>query len=212
MMLGKPKLIVFLIVAFAAVANTVITVPVSHFLDLLPYILWSFGFFAVSSASGMYDDDNRGNQTDSEIFHDFLVGLVFLAVIIPIVIILIFSFYISLKDAYIWVTSPIFGRYQTIFLVALISTLIAYSLFIFRLYKRTIYGMTEIIVGLFVSVRHGLSINTIDNADPTFFLAILTAGIYLMVREFDNMHVGITNKETLLSQLKKEIGVNLTDN
>jgi len=207
MILGKPKLIVFLIVAAASVANAVITVHISHFVDLLPYTLWGFGFLAVSSASGMYDEDNRDNRTDSEIFHDFLGGLVFLAVVIPIVITLIFSFYISLKDAYTWATSPTFGRYQTIFLVALISTLIAYSLFIFRLYKRTIYGMTELLVGLLVSVHHGLSINVIDNADPTFFLAILTAGIYLMVRGFDNIHVGMSEKETMITKLKKEAGI-----
>jgi hypothetical protein len=166
-----------------------------------------FLFFALSSTSGMYDDDNRDNRTDTEIFHDFLTGLVFLAVGIPIVITLIFSFYISLKDAYMWAISPTFGRYQKAFLVALISCLLAYSLFIFRLYKRTIYGMTELLVGLLVSVHHALSINTINNVDPTFFLAILTAGVYLMVRGFDNMHVGMSKKETMISNLKKEAGI-----
>lgn len=208
MILGKPKLIVFFIVAAASVINTVITVHISRFADLSPYVLWSFGFLAISSTSGMYDEDNRDGRTDSEIFRDFLGGLVFLAVIVPIIITLIFSFYISLKDIYTWATLPTFGRYQTTFFVALISTLLAYSLFIFRLYKRTIYGMTELLVGLLVSVHHALSINAIDKVDPTFFLAILTAGIYLMVRGFDNMYVGMSEKETLISRLKNETKIN----
>lgn len=61
-------------------------------------------------------------------------------------------------------------------------------LFYFRLKQRLIYGVTEILVGLFVAGYRVISTNSSGYLQPEFFIVILTAGVYLVVRGMDNMH------------------------
>lgn len=65
-------------------------------------------------------------------------------------------------------------------------------LFVFRHRTRVLYGITEIAAGIAVAVHRVISANNISLTDPGFHLAILTAGIYLVVRGFDNIHQGWT--------------------
>ncbi|MBL8677297.1 MAG: hypothetical protein JNJ47_07790 [Alphaproteobacteria bacterium] len=66
-------------------------------------------------------------------------------------------------------------------------------LFIFRLKRRAIYGVVEAITGLVVASYRVYSDYPFDLKDPGFYLALLTAGIFLIVRGFDNIHQGLVN-------------------
>jgi len=67
------------------------------------------------------------------------------------------------------------------------------SLFLVRLRYRSVYGLTEVAVGLYLGWDKGAEVVgplSVASSNRTFLLAMLTASIYLVVRGFDNMHVG----------------------
>jgi hypothetical protein len=73
------------------------------------------------------------------------------------------------------------------FVVVAITLIIGAVLFFFRLHARATYGITEVVAGvLVVAYRSHYS----ANLDASFFLFILTAGVYLVVRGLDNIHTG----------------------
>lgn len=68
-------------------------------------------------------------------------------------------------------------------------------LFWFRLRYRFIYGLSEVLVGLGVAGYHAYrAADSVSMWDANVYLAILTAGIYLVVRGADNMHTGLTKE------------------
>lgn len=148
--------------------------------------------------------DYAKSPRDEYPFTDFKVGLFIMLAAVLIIITLIFSVYTSAKDLYMWAISPKFGAYQTAFITGLMATLIAYSLFIFRLHRRMLYGITELLAGLMVVEHHAMSMLESQVLNPTIFLAMFTAGIYLMVRGLDNIHLGRSENETISAQLKKD--------
>jgi hypothetical protein len=82
-----------------------------------------------------------------------------------------------------------------LFVIAFFTRLVGCLLFWFRLRLRCLYGLTETIVGLAVA---GIRITTVSSVetlrDPNFYLVVLTAGVYLVVRGLDNMHQGLTKE------------------
>jgi vacuolar-type H+-ATPase subunit I/STV1 len=95
-------------------------------------------------------------------------------------------------QAYILSSAPI--------AVALSSLAIGAVLFAVRYKFRCVYGFTEAIAGVIVAAyqtRTALPIPGLDalpapTANPGYYLAVLTAGVYLIVRGFDNIHQGYT--------------------
>ena len=74
--------------------------------------------------------------------------------------------------------------------LAALATLVVGSLFFwFRLRQRFLYGATEAMAGAAVAA-HRLSVEPGQGlpGDGGFYIAILTAGVYLVVRGLDNMH------------------------
>ena len=64
-------------------------------------------------------------------------------------------------------------------------------LFAIRYFVRCVYGLTETLVGVVVAVyRIRTDLPTLDRFDAAVALAVLTAGIYLIVRGLDNIHQG----------------------
>ena len=98
----------------------------------------------------------------------------------------------SLSDLYKWLQSPSLSRGGAIALAIGATLILGAGLFLFRLKLRAIYGVTEATVGLAVAA-HRVSIESSAAAqDPAFYLALLTAGVYLVVRGLDNVHQGFT--------------------
>lgn len=77
-------------------------------------------------------------------------------------------------------------------IIILIMLIVGLFLFYFRFYYRFVYGITETIVGLIIAVVKVSSNEQVDNIN--FFIAVLTASLFLIVRGFDNIHQGL-NKE-----------------
>jgi len=68
-----------------------------------------------------------------------------------------------------------------------ISVLVAFALFAFRLFARALYGVTELAFG--VVVLWG-SFATVSNTGANKW-PIVVAAIYVLVRGFDNLHQGV---------------------
>lgn len=121
-------------------------------------------------------------------------------VIVQLLIVLIFALsfgsviYIAasaLTDLLIWIKSFIISS-ENAAKTAISFTLIAgILLFLFRLYYRSLYGITEVLIGLIVS-GNKISENGLNHLNSNFYLALLTAGVYLVVRGLDNIHIGFT--------------------
>lgn len=78
------------------------------------------------------------------------------------------------------------------------------GLFLFRLKARAVYGLTEAVVGVAVAVHRAPPGDiTSLSLDSAFFLAILTASVYLVVRGFDNVHQGVSKdpKDAVVSAI-----------
>jgi hypothetical protein len=73
-----------------------------------------------------------------------------------------------------------------------VTALLGAAFFMFRLKQRLLYGLTEALAGIAVAA-HRVSLER-DAGLPTdtgFYFAVLTAGVYLVVRGLDNMHQGL---------------------
>lgn len=117
---------------------------------------------------------------------------------VPLIIVLLlfmgisnYSFFVLIKDIFFWLKSPTISKTSAIILTSLLTLSVGSMLFYFRLRMRAIYGLTEAAIGIVVAGNRALTqIDQFTSSD--FYLAILTASVYLIVRGFDNIHQGLT--------------------
>lgn len=126
--------------------------------------------------------------------HIPLLPIVYLPILIACTTVIYWGFCIALHDSYAWLQSSSPPRGFFVAIVAILVIVIGYALFLFRLHARFFFGLTEATTGLIIALR-----NIPANADPVLwsseiFLVILTAGIFLVVRGFDNMHTGLRSE------------------
>jgi uncharacterized membrane protein HdeD (DUF308 family) len=96
---------------------------------------------------------------------------------------------------YEFATSPAFSTEASIAVVGLGTLAVGMLLFVFRLKWRCLYGASEAVVGVIVaSQRFYHDAVTTNTPAPFLVLAILTAGVYLVVRGADNIHQGLTKE------------------
>lgn len=105
-----------------------------------------------------------------------------------------YCYSVSAKDLFIWLQTAILTEAGIIFLVVLTTLIFGLIFFYFRLKFRGIYGFTEIVLGLTIAANRVLEENEIPNESPEFYLAFISAAIYLVVRGLDNIHQGITKE------------------
>lgn len=124
---------------------------------------------------------------------------VFLVVMSPIAATSCAVFYYLLLaaqwDLAMWFIDRWTLEISSILATATVTLLIGSGLFYFRLKARCIYGLTEAMVGLSIAGYKFVEIGSAQALrDPNFFVVILTAGVYLVVRGFDNIHQGLTKE------------------
>jgi hypothetical protein len=115
---------------------------------------------------------------------------------------------LSAYDAYRFISASALSDTTTVLLVAFATLLSGVALFFFRLKRRCAYGLSETMVGLVVaSQKFRADALAPSGQTPTtlMVLAILTAGVYLVVRGLDNIHQGLT-KPPLDPWAQKVIG------
>lgn len=76
--------------------------------------------------------------------------------------------------------------------------------FLFRLKLRFVYGFTEALAGIAIagqriSVQPGTSIPS----ETEFYIAVLTAGVYLVVRGLDNMHQAARDGDPVFAWVRR---------
>lgn len=187
---------VLLVVGLICVTHTIITRTPADFLSALKYIplVSIFLFFSNYSAvvnTGADGKITRYYPTAREALLGALIGSILL---IPVSVIML-SLYSVAVDAVDWVHSPDLNAHIVNMLSLGIVLISGYSLFLFRKKYRSIYGATEILIGVVIAMHNAQSLFEKGNLDPTLFFAFITAGIYLVVRGLDNIHEG--NKERL---------------
>jgi|GEM_PF-6213931 len=103
-----------------------------------------------------------------------------------------YSIGVSILDLLRWVSSPRIPTKETVPFTIFFTLFIGIILFYFRLYLRSLYGISEILVGLTVAGTRVIAESQAVIIEPKFYLTLLTAGIYLVVRGLDNLHQGFT--------------------
>lgn len=79
--------------------------------------------------------------------------------------------------------------------------------FWFRLRARFIYGASEALAGIaFATHRLAREPDITLPSDDSFYFAVLTAGVYLIVRGLDNMHQGLKDKSDFLAKALVRLG------
>lgn len=109
--------------------------------------------------------------------------MLFIAIAIPMAVVT-YGIGVSAKDLYLWVAAT---RYE--FIIVGTALVLGFYLFQLRLNLRLLYGISEVMVGLFVAAYRHTQSTSIWHFDV--FLPFLTAGVYLVVRGFDNIHQGL---------------------
>lgn len=122
--------------------------------------------------------------------------LLLMVVVIPLLLILVSAMYYALwsglKESFFQIERLIPSRIFEIGFTVVSVILAGFVLFLFRLSARFFYGLTEAIVGVIVAVsRIPFQISDPASWEPHTYLVMLTAGVYLLVRGFDNMHTGL---------------------
>lgn len=140
-----------------------------------------------------FDSKRKLSERDAAdlIFLLFLLFAIFLESFILYVLYIFTSYVITLISNNASHFLTILYKYNHVTMIIFFTLFFGIFLYIFKIKFRLIYGVTELVVGLIVS-----AIRTIQEPmdqfliDYKFHLAILTAGIYLVVRGIDNIYEG----------------------
>ncbi|WP_156362535.1 hypothetical protein [Xylophilus sp. Leaf220] len=110
--------------------------------------------------------------------------------------------------SHIYKLIPVAPNYKTAIPVALGAFTIGLGCYFIRRKYRRIWGATEIVAGIAIVVYRTYTKNYSANLmDAEYFIAFITAGIYLMVRGFDNLEQGakiIAEKRRLDKQKRRQ--------
>jgi hypothetical protein len=123
-------------------------------------------------------------------------------ILVPIVAILLtpmgglfYSIAATITDLIQWLALQLSENGRSAALAGAVTALLGAGFFAFRLKFRFIYGMTEAMVGLGVAGhRVGFATTSEPGGSAALYLAVLTAGVYLVVRGLDNAHQAWTLK------------------
>jgi hypothetical protein len=94
-------------------------------------------------------------------------------------------------------------RSLMVIVTALFTAVVGGVFFFFRLRQRLIYGATEAVAGVTIAA-HRMSVEPTLGlpTETSFYFAVLTAGIYLVVRGLDNMHQAVKAGDPLVERLR----------
>jgi hypothetical protein len=186
-----PLLVSILISLFViwALTHTVRTRPIEDVIKYSSYIIAvaSIIFISIFIAFAIQSGISKPTKADL---------LVYFGIVVMIIIIgpIYYSIGASLKDLYFWIQSPELSKRGAIILTLIITLILGLTLFYFRLRARSIYGITEAAVGLTVAANKISLEDSHTVISSNFYLAMLTASVYLVVRGLDNIHQGLTKE------------------
>jgi len=174
--------LVLCVLFFWAIGHAIDTYTKSDFIRYSVYTAFPIAvIFAVVIAQ---EWKTHGFKFESlELF--FMLRIAFAPLIMGVIY---FSIGVALKDGYFWLRSTLpIGQFT-----ALLTLSAGLILFLCRLKFRAVYGLTEVLVGIVVAVQRASDFGVIALDNRNFYLVVLTAGVYLVVRGLDNIHQGLT--------------------
>lgn len=181
--------IIWLIIVAIAIGNTIITKEFIYWIKYTAYI-GSF-IFAVLVFFGILFIIKKGFSKPKTTTILFIFSTPILSGIGGLAY---YSLALGIKDLYLWSVNFSHTITGSIVYTILLTLILGIVLFIFRLKLRALYGLVEAITGFIVAGYKVYNVYTIDLNNIEFYLAILTAGIFLVVRGFDNIHHGFTKE------------------
>ena len=97
---------------------------------------------------------------------------------------------------------PLTNQSQFIVITGLITLFAGCLFYLFRIKQRFLYGFTEACIGVVVGM-HRVTLEQWPEApkNTDFYLALLTASIYLVVRGIDNMHQAYRDNDPTLQRI-----------
>jgi hypothetical protein len=120
--------------------------------------------------------------------------------------IIYYAGWVALKDGYFWLQTVVPPRAFAYVVTPPAVLIVGYVLFSFRAHARFFYGLTEALVGVSVAILRVPAAGGDPFAwDSTIYLAMLTAGVFLVVRGFDNMQSGLKpdSYDSILKELQE---------
>jgi hypothetical protein len=173
----------FLIIVICSVIYTVISRTIDDFITYPTYIA---SIIALAFLANYFSEWIKSGLRHPPRYE--IKGNLYIVPLIPALSIAYYCLGATVKDVYLNI--HVSHSVKSSLIISLCTLGLSIALFSFRLSHRWLYGLSEIIVGV-VIVNYRLSgdDSTISGHNADFYLAILTAGIYLIVRGLDNMHV-----------------------
>lgn len=89
-----------------------------------------------------------------------------------------------------------------------VTVVLGSALFFVRLRLRFLYGLSEALIGVAVAGHRASAEQSIFPTHFGFYLAVLTAGVYLVVRGLDNIHQATKDPDDLVLKLIRNLSKN----
>lgn len=106
-----------------------------------------------------------------------------------------YSVFVGAKDIFLWVDPKLTSSVWRAVFIGFAVALVGSALYWFRVNFRFTYGFHEVAAGIGIAAYHAYKASGVPSSwDSGIYLALVTAGVYLVVRGFDNMHVGVTKE------------------
>lgn len=190
----KKKIMLFLGGFF--LSTLAVILPIAYTVKTRSYDDCEFYSFLLGAAVVLIaiGSDWRYYRSGEFLAHDEKVIPKILAIpFAPVGGLLYYSLFVVLHDIFLFLFQ-ISTIHEAAVLTAIFTIALGILLYVFRQRQRILYGMSEAVVGVMVAISHVTNGSIQDHLDnPELYLAVLTAGIYLVVRGLDNIGEGLRN-------------------
>ena len=159
-----------------------------EFVDALPIAL-AVNLFVLVAFFATQALQNRLRKNTKKFWSLFILALPGVALLLAFIE---YCFFVGTKEAYYFLLRVLpEGLFITAFVGAAVLS-VGFVLFKIRSSARFCFGLLEAIIGIWISIQR----IPVTGGDPfgwgaDFFWATLTAGVFLVVRGFDNMSIGL---------------------
>lgn len=120
--------------------------------------------------------------------------VVFVAVVSLLAGVFYYAVAAAMKDLYVYWTGLVWSR-ESYIATALATFCVGSMLYVIRYKLRCLFGLSEILVGISIAAY---KVSTSIELNSDLFLLLLTAGVYIVVRGFDNFQQGLEKEQDLL--------------
>ncbi|MDM0046210.1 hypothetical protein QTH91_17090 [Variovorax dokdonensis] len=123
------------------------------------------------------------------------LGVTMLGIVFLFVGLFYYGLIVSGKDFFRWIDPKLTSPVSRAAFFSIVALVVGSVLFFVRSFARAFYGFHEALVGIFIAGYNAYkAVGFPSSWDSGVYLALVTAGVYLVVRGLDNIQVGITKE------------------